>query len=529
MKKNLRLTLALSLLLLFLPLQSWGQKDGPQLAKDKARQLLEEWRAAEALKLARDHLASAPKDAEAMEIVAEALYNLGRYEESLSSYDRISSVSQTDERRLSMRLLVQQTLDVVRPYKTYRSPHFELLLDPGADAILAEYALETLERTRDWMERELGFAAGDRVRVEILPDSKSFNAVSTLSLRDIEVTGAVGLCKFNKIMLLSPRALVRGFRWLDSLSHEYAHYAIVFLTRNKAPIWLHEGMAKYEETRWRDPDLDYLGPASQTLLARALKRDRFVGFKKMDPSLVNLETPEEVQQAYAEAASAIEFIIDKNGRARLREFLTAVGTEGETGKAMQVVFGLSFSEFEADWKKFLQAKRLLESEGMSVRQYKVKDASKPLDEEAVELAEIRSLVARNRAQLGDRLLARGMLPGAYWEYQRAKEASPGSALLLNKLGRVQLQLNRHEEALNSFRAALKIDPDYGAAHVNLGNLYFRMGDLRLAKEALLEAVAINPFDPSVHALLGKIFKSLGDEERARKEEGIARDLINRKG
>ena len=32
-------------------------------------------------------------------------------------------------------------------------------------------------------------------------------------------------------MIISPRALSFGYRWLDSLSHEYQHYAIVGLTQ----------------------------------------------------------------------------------------------------------------------------------------------------------------------------------------------------------------------------------------------------------------------------------------------------------
>ncbi len=55
----------------------------------------------------------------------------------------------------------------------------------------------------------------------------------------------MGICKFNKLMIISPRALSFGYRWLDSLSHEYLHYAIVALSNNQAPIWLHEGMARF--------------------------------------------------------------------------------------------------------------------------------------------------------------------------------------------------------------------------------------------------------------------------------------------
>lgn len=519
----------LTLLLIFAPPSTSSSTAESPSPKDKARELLEEWRPGEALALAGTYLRSAPKDPEALELAADANFNLGHYDESLKWYSEALAIEGKNAQRLAMRLLVQQTRDVVRSYKTYSSPHFQLTLDPETDEILAEYALETLELTHEAMKRDLGFSPDGKVRVEILPDSRSFNAVSTLSLRDIEVTGAVGLCKFNKIMLLSPRALMRGFRWLDSLSHEYVHYAVVFLTRNKAPIWLHEGMARYEETRWRSPERLYLNSATESLLARALRTGRFVGFKKMEPSLVNLETPEEVQQAYAEAASAIDFLMQTKGPEGLREFLTKVGVEAGTERAILSSLGMSSDEFEGELKKFLQQKELVESEGVKVRRFKVKDPSKLEDEEAVELEEIQSLIAWNRTRLGDRLLTRGMARGAEIEYQRARDLSPNSPLILNKLGKVRSQLGREEEAVESFRSALKIDPDSGVAYVNLGSLYFRQKKMDPAREALTQAVAINPFDPSVHSLLTKVYRTLGDEEKARREERVVARLTQTKG
>ena len=81
-----------------------------------------------------------------------------------------------------------------------------------------------MEKSYEAIGAELGYFPKEKVRVEVAPDATSFNAISTLSLRDIEETGAVGICKFNKLMIISPRALSFGYRWVDSLSHEYLHY-----------------------------------------------------------------------------------------------------------------------------------------------------------------------------------------------------------------------------------------------------------------------------------------------------------------
>ena len=47
--------------------------------------------------------------------------------------------------------------------------------------------------------------------------------------------------------------MAHGYPWLDTLAHEMTHLALSQGTRDRAPLWLQEGVAKREETRWRDP------------------------------------------------------------------------------------------------------------------------------------------------------------------------------------------------------------------------------------------------------------------------------------
>ena len=287
------------------------------------------------------------------------------------------------------------------PIKRHESPHFVILLDEKQDGILVDTLTDALEKTHQVMAEQYGFKPKEKVRVELFPDARAFYLASTLSVRDIEVTGAVGLTKFNKLQFLSPRALVHGYRWLDAISHEYMHYLIVKLTSNKAPIWFHEGLSKYEETRWRNGP-SYLSPVNQTLLAQALANEKLIPFEKMEPSLISLETPEDVQLAYAQAASAIEFILTTAGHDRLQEIMKRMAdsnTRG-AGEAIKEVLGFEFSEFEKKWREFLASKELSPVPGVAVHRYKVSEGR--TDEERLDMEEIKSMVARNRAHLGDR-------------------------------------------------------------------------------------------------------------------------------
>jgi len=489
---------------------------------------LDAWRIAEAEALVAKALKENPKSATALEFDGRIKFYQGRYQEALSSFDRALALDSNDPRRQSWKLLSQLTVDVHKNLKRHESDHFILFVDERRDAILVADALNALEKSYHAIGAELGYYPKHKVRVEIAPDATAFNAISTLSLRDIEETGAVGICKFNKLMIISPRALSFGYRWVDSLSHEYLHYVIVGMTNNQAPIWLHEGMARFYETRWRKPAPakdaaeDYLTPANQTLLVQALEKNQFVGFKKMEPSLIHLDTPEQVQLAYAEAASAVDFINQSKGQSGVRELLAALNDKA-TPEAIEKVYGMSFESFETKWKAFLKAKGLKPVEGSRVRRLKVRKDQKE-DEEVVELREIQSVIARNRTHLADQLLAKGRPVAALSEYQRALQASPHSPVILNKLGRVMIEQNRAGEALALLKKALEIEPDGVNSYVQLGRAHHALKQFKEARAALEEATQINPYHPLIYRLLIDSYAALGDMQKAQQARATLEKL-----
>ena len=495
----------------------------------EGEELLDGWHIAQAQDLAARSLQENPESAAALEFDGRVKFYQGKYAEALQSLEQALALDSKDERRQGWKLFAQQTQDVLKTLKRFESDHFVLFVDDKRDGILAPYALETLEKSYQAIGAELGYYPKEKVRVEIAPDASAFNAISTLSLRDIEETGAVGICKFNKLMIISPRALSFGYRWVDSLSHEYLHYVIVALSNNQAPIWLHEGMARFYETRWRKPAPpkdaaeDYLTPANQTLLVQALEKNQFVGFKKMEPSLIHLESPEQVQLAYAEAASAVDFINQSKGGTGMRDLMAALH-EKPTPEAIENVFGMSFDVFELRWKSFLKGKGLKEIEGSRVRKLKVKKDQKE-DEEIVELKEIQSAVARQRTHLGDQILAKGRAEAAVREYQRALQASPHSPIILNKLGRVLIRMNRNEEALAPLKQALEVEPDNAGTYVQLGRIYHAAKKYQESRGVLEQALQINPFNPVIYRLLIDVYQALGEQEKARQAKSSLDKLI----
>ena len=528
MKRRTSFCFAVVLLLSALLVSARAQSEPLDTLVEKASEDLEAWRAPQAAAVLAQVKGDDAGSLKVLDLRAKLAFYQGRYAESKRLSEQALAIDSADEHRQALRLLAERTLDAVKGLKRHESEHFVLYLDEQKDGILAPFLLDGLEKTYTAIGKELGFLPQEKVRVEIAPDVPSFNAISTLSLRDIEETGAVGICKFNKVMAISPRTLVHGFRWLDSVSHEYVHYAIVALSNNKAPIWLHEGIARFYETRWRKADAaarqDYLTPSNETLLARALEKNDMVSFEKMEPSLIYLDSPEQVQLAYAEAASAIDYISNRKGPDGVRDLLSEL-RDKPTPEAVKLVMGTPFDQFQIQWQEFLKAKDLKEVDGSRVRTYKVKGANEG-QEETVELKEIQSVVARNRTHLADGLWARGRTIAATAEYRRALRASPHSTIIMNRLARVLTDAKHYKDALPYLENSRSLDPDYVGTYVQLGRLYHAMKQYGPAKDALEEALQINPFDPAIHTLLFQVYTALGDTARANKAKGILEKLLN---
>ena len=484
---------------------------------------LDGWDVERAWSEAKEGLVREPNHPQLLEMASQIAFYRGDYQEALRLVRSPIEKGEGDDKRKGFALLVEETIGVTKNFKRYESQHFLISLDEKQDGILAGYMVEAMEKTYRLMTKQYGFEPKEKIRIEVFPDAKAFYYASTLSIRDIEVTGAVGLAKFNKLMILSPRALVYGYRWLDAVSHEYMHYLIVKLTANKAPIWFHEGLAKFEETRWRDGP-SYLSPLYEALLAHGLANGKLIDFERMEPSLVSLETPEDVQLAYAQAASAIEFIIARAGYQGVKQIMErmTVYSQGGASEPIRDVLGSTFGEFETCWKEFLSKKRLKEMGGIHVHRYKVKEGR--ADEDRLDMGEIKSMMARNRAHLGDLLKERGRVEAAALEYRRALADAGDSVPIMTRLSTLLIDLGRTQEALEILKRARDLSPDHPTVYTRLGQVHIKLKDFKSARENFEASIQINPFDPEVHQGLATASEMLGDSAAALKEREIVKKM-----
>lgn len=463
----------------------------------------------------------APADSEPVrQLEGRILFEEGDYQGAIRA---VSSVSDDDRPGTYLRLF-RDTAAVVGGHRTVESRNFIFSFPDGKDAILAPYALEALEAMRSAMIEDLGYAPEGKVRVEVVHDARELAKVSTLTYEQIKTTGTIAICKFNKLIITSPKAVVRGYDWLDTLAHEYVHLVVSQKSRNTVPIWLHEGMAKYLETRWRGAAGEAMSPSTLALLGRRVKADTLIPFEKMHPSIALLPTAEDAATAFAEVFFAIDWIHQRHGPAGLRTVMEKLKGGQTDQQAVAAATGRSFRAFERSWLEHVRKQpfpELFEEAENEVQlRADAKDAEPERKGRQISYGAFKDLKdheARKHAHLGELMRERRRIGAAAEQYGKAyRRVGDRHAALSNKYALTLLELSRLDEAQSVLEKSLTLHPGMPSTHVHLGRIHLHRGAWPSARDAFLQALAVDPFDPEIHLSLVRAHTGLEDDARVRR-------------
>ncbi|MGM0577836.1 MAG: tetratricopeptide repeat protein [Myxococcota bacterium] len=413
------------------------------------------------------------------------------------------------------RRLAHNVLEETRGYQEHLTAdgHFLIRYPDGVEEVMVPYVEEVLEGAWERLVPVFEHEPPTPVRVEIYPEVDVLGAVSSLTVDEIKTSGTIALCKYNRLMFTSPRDLVYGYGWADTLAHEFIHLLITQKSANRVPIWLHEGLAKYFEAYWegRQPALER---RSEDLLARALEDDALIPFEEMSPSMAKLPSQEATATAFAEVFTVIGFLVSRGGDAVAERLVSLMGDGVSDQDAVAKVAGLSWRRFEPTWRRHLERKRLRTMDDA----FDMRLLFKGHDTEADELQALKGEAARKHVWLGDRMRLRERWKAASREYRKAVGAvGDETPIVQAKLGHALLKLGLVEEAAAALEPPLSLYPDYMLLRVYLGEAHLRLGNLEEARRHLEHAIRINPFDPDVHGHLAAVYRQLGEDALAERE------------
>ncbi len=478
---------------------------------------LNTWQIEEASRVADKLLSTFRDNPYVSFFVGEVRFYEGHYEESLSFVHEALKNPDIAHKGQNFYHFVNKIHQTTSKFREVKTDHFVFRYVEEKDAILVDYALHTLEKAYHTIGNDLNYFPKEPVLVEVFPDAESFCTISTLTKEEIETSGTVAICLFNRVIITSPRLQPRGYQWLDTLTHEYVHYVLMKKTYNRVPIWLHEGIAKYEEKRWLEDRIPTLPVSLESLLAEAVEKDYFITFEQMHPSLAKLKKKEDTALAFAEVFTVIDYLHKSGGYPSLVSILDGIKNGKTTEDAVTSVMGVPFDEFEKDWLRDLKQKNLKRIHGIQVLPTKLKESSAVVDD-VESIADIEARDARKYAILGDLLRRERLHSAAIIEYEKAfKKAGTISPQIQNKLAMAYIMDTQYHKAEEILKTALEYYPEYTTTYISLGELYQRKGEYQAAVEVLSQANHINPFNPIIHKNLALLYDKLGKKEDAAAE------------
>lgn len=450
-------------------------------------------------------------------------FHEGRYEDAARA---VRGVADTDGDHVAyLKERIEAAARATRGMERRRIGRLEFRYAPGVDSILPDYAAEPVETQLRALEDRLGAKVPGPVVIEFFPTVAPFVDAAGLPPEWVETTNTVAICKWDRVLVLSPMNMAWGYPWIDTLAHELVHLVLSRASHNRAPIWFQEGTARSWEGLWRGAKRGaWLDPRSETLLAAARTGGTLIPFEKMHPSMAALPSATDAALAFAQVALAVESIEAQVGA---KGFRTIVARTAETGDVLPAIAEqLGEGSIEERLHAEIRAMPLRVRADVGELRPRLeagaaagaKDGSPGWDPLLGEEPRVESLV-----RLGDLLRARGHQQAALIEYDKAHAVSKYHApSLAFRRARVLEQLGKEDAALPILIESLESYPEYTPVVAMLARLYLGRDRRADAERVALQAIALNPFDPEPHAILASLWAKAGDPRAARERDVLAR-------
>lgn len=477
----------------------------------KAARFLQTARLDDARALLADLEKRAPDTAEVKWLQAELAFQTGDYAGAIKLLDKVKD-DEVDGMVGTTRKLATSTLAVTETFQKETSPkgHFIIESAPGPDQTIAQLAGEVLDEAWEAIGEDLGEKPADPIRIELVSSPADLAKMSPLTESEIETTGTIALSKYNKLMVVSPRATIFGYPWMDTLAHEYTHLVVSRLSHDSVPVWLQEGIARLEQTRWRKGPEVALSSTEQALLATALRKGRLITFEEMHPSMAKLPSQEAAALAYAEVYTLVGWMQGKVGYKGIQAALLAQKDGKTARRAVAEALNMPWPTVEKEWHAHLKVSDPKARAGKPIKFHKGGTDSENLGLETV------SARGKKHARIGGMLRARGMLDAAAIEYEKALAASGGAEpFVAGKLARTLVELGKYDRAVELATPLIAADDHDAVAAVTLGMAHQARAEWKEAIDAYEIALRVSPFDPTTRCGLAEAYAQTNDTRAAR--------------
>jgi tetratricopeptide (TPR) repeat protein len=456
------------------------------------------------------------------------------------------------------------------------SEHFKIRFPPDRKEVYGDIAIAALEKDYADYAAANPYRPEGKILVEFFEDPNDFS----MRISGLPGAGLSGVCFGDIVIIQAPQQTGHGntFNWGNVVRHELAHVFSLGLSERRIPRWYTEGLSVAEE--W-DP-----GIQADPLLRERLKQNDLIEVAEMDAAFHRPTGPQTVWLVYAMSGVAVRYLVDRFGPEIKNQLLRAFSTGAFTQTVLPEVTGLSLEEIDRGIKNRI-ARRLgyeedstpVQAAGWSVqettpedltpREKLLKDIASAQGEqnweeglqlteewlkthpEDIEILEWRAVVAYRAGEVRlARVIADEILEASDESYRanvvlawldrdnrrwdravehfltahelRPRNIAPGSPIReAEDILREERDWSRLSEVLAK---RLAMQPTDDAAYRELAEIAWEGMNLEVMKEAVRQAMFIDPFQVETQILWGKALLEEGRKEEAMERFHVASTL-----
>jgi hypothetical protein len=278
-----------------------------------------------------------PRLGGAHNILGYSLYQLGDLSDAIREL-KAGIALDPDEKAEQLLEKAERENSAEASFDEQASSHFALKYEGGRAApALRQQIIDVLERHFRDLSSDLDYVPKSQIQVILYTDKQYFDVTHAPRW-----SGALNDGKL--------RLPVSGLTAVDSnlsrvLKHELTHSFISLITNNRAPNWLHEGVAQLEEPRSIVRDgvrLSQLYNAGQNIPLNQLEVP-FVRFSSAEATV-----------AYAQSLASAEFIREVYGMSSITFMLKRLGEGQSTEAALRAAVHSGYADFDRELALWLK-------------------------------------------------------------------------------------------------------------------------------------------------------------------------------
>lgn len=255
---------------------------------------------------------------------------------ALEYYEKASAIDAHDQGLMAAIASLRKETSVEAGMGATDNRHFVVKFDGGENAVAGHLIGILLEEAYSKVGSDLNFYPEERIEA-VLYSRENFRDIT----RSPSWAGAI----YDGRIKVPAGGVTEKTQALEAvLFHEYTHAIVHRLSAGRAPVWLNEGIAQYEEGRTSSSYSAELGEAAS---AGALR------LKALEGSFMGL-SPQSAQGAYLVSLSATEYIIREFGLFSVRKILENIGSGMSTSEAISAAIYLSYDDLEKSWVESLK-------------------------------------------------------------------------------------------------------------------------------------------------------------------------------